>query len=79
MSKGYMWVAMEILEGLLKLPEGVHIEGVLLSRLHRGDIGLILSGDELPVGGEIISEVTPLFQTVEGEDFKFLEWQGAPK
>lgn len=78
MKKAYIWISTDILEELLKLPEGVRIGGILSSDIRQGQIGVIITGKELPVDGETMSELTPVYEGKAWGDFRFLEWAGAP-
>lgn len=75
MSKSYIWIATEILEESLKLPEGVRIEGVMHLDIHRGVIGLIVSGEGLPTNGETMNELVAVYKSTREGDFSFLEWR----
>lgn len=78
MTKAYFWVATRVLESILKMPDGVHIEGVLVSELRPDLIGIIVSGDGLPTDGESMSAVVPIYESMEGDECRFVEWEGAP-
>lgn len=75
MSKGYIWISTDILACLLELPEDVHISGILSSDFRQGQIGIIITGNGLPINGEAMNELVPIYKSTRGGDFSFVEWR----
>ena len=78
MSKGYILVSKELLGGLLKLPEGVRVVGVMSMEDPRGvHVGVIIEGTDLPAARDVMGLCEPVYETTDyGGGARFLYWMG---